>query len=171
MNIEICYTCIVDGNYIPQALTNEKKLYYYIGLGKQRYDIYKMNAINPSEGYEIIVDSKASLTQSSTRGLKEIKKIEVVFGNIEATDTTENVVRLFINGDGFSVDLYSLNTNQSKEQTIIIDVNSNSSATVNLGTIHAGISNQNNPTSIKDAGGDPNNKIRGAIKSVKIIYK
>lgn len=167
-----CYTCIVDGNYIPQALTNEKKLYYYIGLGKQRYDIYKMNAINPSEGYEIIVDSNASLSDISTRGLNEIKKIEVVFGNIVATDTTENVVRLFINGDGFPVDLlYSLNTNQSKEQTIVIDVNSNSSAKVNLGTIHAGISNQNNPTSIKDAGGDPNNKIRGAIKSVKVIYK
>lgn len=177
-----CYTCIVDGNYNSETLDDARKLAYYTAIGKQRYSIYKMNAIKYSEGYEMILDKSSndstlnSAGKTSTRTLKEIKKVEVTFGNIDATDFSENIVRFLIPGLN-GTDIYVLNTNQAKEQTIEVKINSTSSNKLTVGQIRGNVNvdqnadpnfplvNQNSPTTVE------NNILAKAIKAIKVVYK
>lgn len=101
-----CYDCINDGNYkgtdIFDTLNfdnykNFKNLRkaYYIGVGKSRNNLYKMNAIDNSEGYEIIYDStkkEDTINVTSSLELKDIKAIEIVLDTIKTHDAEENVL-------------------------------------------------------------------------------
>ena len=102
-----CYDCINDGNYDRTAVLdtvnfdnyNNKfpnlRKAYYIGVGKSRNDLYKMNAIDNSEGYEIIYDKKslgAFSSKSSSLPLEKIKAVEIVLDTIKTHDSEENVL-------------------------------------------------------------------------------
>ena len=100
-----CYECINDGNYKRTdvfdtqdntnytAFENLRKA-YYIGVGKSRNNLYKMNAINNSEGYEIIFDKNGGNIVGTTTSLhlNDIKSIEIVLDTIKTHDSEENVL-------------------------------------------------------------------------------
>ncbi len=85
-----CYACINDGNYIgddyvdvfnsavsPQYLREA----FYSAVGKERNNVYKMNAFSKSDGYQKVYSrSNAILTTASALTIKEIKAIRIVFG-------------------------------------------------------------------------------------------
>ena len=159
-----CYTCIVDGNYTPDTLTDNKYYSYYVALAKERYNAYKMNAIKLSEGYEIL---DGIYITNSTRTLKEIKKIQITFEHIPTEDFAENTIAIKFIDSILNLpedNIFVLNTNQSKEQTITITVNSATDLKINIGHLK-NIENTNNPTKVKIE------DIKNAIKSVKIVYK
>lgn len=171
-----CYTCIVDGNYEPAELTDDEKLEYNIAIGKERNNLYKLNSIKYSEGYEVIFDKESKdvvlhTEQNSSRPKSDMKTIEITFGNIDCTDREERVVRVSV--PGLNNEVYVLNTNQAKEQTLTIPVHFNSSNNnkLNANTIKNCINNINNPTVIRDEHGDVSVPIRNAVKSVRIVYK
>ena len=98
-----CYECINDGNYKRTAVLDTKtdanysnfenlRRAYYIGVGKSRNDLYKMNAIVNSEGYEIVYDKKTATSTNSTLPLEDIKAIEIVLDTIKTHDAEENVL-------------------------------------------------------------------------------
>ena len=155
-----CYTCIVDGNYPSEQLNDTTRPAYYIALGKERYNVYKMNAVKYSEGYEILYGH-------STRALKEIKKIEITFGHIRSDNFNENIVSIKFNHPDFPNEAFPLNTNQSKEQTITLNINSNSGSTITLNDI-MNMVNENESTSDIDI-----SVVQSAIKKdyIKIVYK
>lgn len=102
-----CYDCINDGNYEKTAVldtinydnyTNQfpnLRKAYYIGVGKARNDLYKMNAVENSEGYEIITDASASKLD-----LSKIKAIEIVLDTIKTHDAEENVLNYKVSTTG-----------------------------------------------------------------------
>lgn len=156
-----CYTCIVDGNYDSDILDangnydinlldNVRKYAYYVAIGKQRNDIYKMNAIKKSEGYEVT-------SSTSFSNVENIKEFKITFGHINASDFQESTVSIqFTDLPDIT---YTLNTNQSKEQTITVPVHKN-------GTVHLDyISIVNSPTTVDLV------QLKGAIKSIKVIYE
>lgn len=95
-----CYDCINDGNYnkenvfdFSNASYKNLRKTYYMAVGKERNNIYKMNAIDNSEGYEIIYDTQGGNVsgQSSTLPLSDIKSIEIVIGTIKTINNKENL--------------------------------------------------------------------------------
>lgn len=89
-----CYFCINDGNYKNKkfdTLDTRLKKAYYIAVGKERNNIYKMNAVTQSLGYEVIYDKVNGINRtSSSKALSEIKSIEIVLDKIN-TRTSENL--------------------------------------------------------------------------------
>ena len=166
-----CYTCIVDGNYKPTTLDSNLLKNYYIGVSKERYNLYKTNEIRKSEGYEIIYDKKS---QNSTirngakysKSLNKIKSVEITFGAIKAEDIQDTVVNLNINLSDIAQTNYTLNTNQTKEQTIKFDLYSNNAST-KLNRSY--ILNRINKDSMAESVTLSN--IRNAITCIKVIYK
>lgn len=180
-----CYTCIIDGNYIPENLndhinTDDKKKdlhrirAYYLALGKERQKIYKMNAIRLSEGFEVIYDVNPGkdgtpINKQTTRTLNEIKKIDITFGIIVSDDFSVNTTKFHIKNNhwgGMESVEYILNTNQTKEQTITIDVttsNANKIEYADFSIIDV------DPEEIVQ--GDHDNQILKAIKCIKVTYK
>lgn len=94
-----CYECINDGNYSNISINSLKsniQQAYYMSIGKERNDIYKMNAVDNSEGYEIIYDKnnnkKNNLdTAVSLLNVNQIKSIEIVIGTIKTLNTKEQL--------------------------------------------------------------------------------
>lgn len=158
-----CYTCGIDGNYEPKTTdasgSTRYGSAYYMGIGAQRQNLYKMNAVVTNEGIETI-----EATGASNRGMKEIKKIEVTFGHILCADYTQNVVGFKINNAHFVDQTYVLNTNQTKEQTITIIVRGTSDTAVGWDTIKGGIAIEG----VSDVTVDI---LKNAIKGVKVIYE
>ena len=98
-----CYKCINDGNYERTEVLDTKKdanysnfenlrRAYYIGVGKSRNNLYKMNAIVNSEGYEIVYDKKTATSTNSALPLENIKAVEIVLDTIKTHDAEENVL-------------------------------------------------------------------------------
>lgn len=103
-----CYECINDGNYKGVNIfdvddSNYNKEYsknlrkaFYIGIGKARNNLYKMNAVANSEGYEIIYDNNQEdmkdLSKDSTLNVSDVKSIEIVLDTVKTHDSGENVL-------------------------------------------------------------------------------
>lgn len=103
-----CYKCINDTNYVKKEIfklsdAKAKALQraYYIGIGKARNNLYKMNAIAESEGYEIVycTENTGSSTGRASVDLKKVKAIEFVFGTVYFTDLNEANVRFEVYKD------------------------------------------------------------------------
>ena len=182
-----CYTCIIDGNYIPENLNDhintddeKKDLYriraYYLALGKERQKVYKMNAIKLSEGYEVIYDVNPGkdgtpLNKQTSRTLNEIKKIDITFGIIVSDDFSVNTAKFKIKNNVWPeiepVE-YVLNTNQTKEQTITINVNTTNTNKIQYGNFEIKEEDVEPKELVQ---GDYNNQILKAIKCIKVTYK
>ena len=163
-----CYTCIIDGNYKPEIVDGVRKKAKYVAIGKERYDVYKMNAIKYSEGYEIIYDEEKSpiINKDSELKLKKIKRIDITFGTIPTTDFGENTVTIKFDSDLFEHQEFTLNTNQAKEQTISIVLKDSSvDSVLHCSNLKANLINVNesrSTVSIDDL---------KEFKLIKIIYK
>ena len=164
-----CYTCIIDGNYKPEIVEEVREKAKYVAIGKERYDVYKMNAIKYSEGYEILYDKEGknpinSSSNLSKLNLKKIKRIDITFGTIPTTDFGENTVTIKFGSDLFEHQEFTLNTNQAKEQTIsIVLKNSSSESHVSYSDLEKlAIVNSNSTVQKTDL---------QKFKLIKIIYK
>ena len=132
-----CYECINDGNYNNVKLfdTSDMLLYskcnnlrkaYYIGVGKARNNLYKMNAIENSQGYEIVYDG-AVVKSTSTYGLNKIKSIEVVLNTIKTRDLEENVLNYIVKvgPESLNSSVYTIVPNVTTKTTLTINVDQN----------------------------------------------
>lgn len=185
-----CYTCINTNNYdglfapegsdfytssgkrytsyydrISSLNSDDKKKAGYIGLAKERQDIYKTNALPVSEGYKIIYDNSTNsiitnnenVSFSNVINLREVKKLQLTFSDTKSGNSggsREPVLNLTVNINGIFYPI-SLNLDQTKEQTVIVDVSS--------------IAGNMNGMSFSKT--SPNYNVTYKIKSIKAIYK
>lgn len=195
-----CYECINDGNYkgadIFETGGDEDTKYamrkaYYIGVAKERNDVYKMNAVTKSEGYEILYfDGRESMTNptyintketTSLLDMKQIKAIELVFGAVttERRDEASLTFKVNYNGSPLKTQtgssesiLYSIPTNTTNRYTWNVEVDShiNDPNLFNLGNMIFDLVNADT-SSFVSAGENPSTKLKNSIVAIRIIYK
>lgn len=206
-----CYECINDGNYsgtdiftikeggdfgYSDELENKKTLLrkaFYIGVAKERNDVYKMNAVKNSEGYEILFfDGKVNLSESirdkttnSLLGMDKIKQIEVTFGAVNTDRRDEasltfapqyggrNLRNQFGTTDSI---LYSIPTNTTNKYTWNIEVDPEINVTTKFSLNQLIFNLQNASASSFVPQGDniisrASEKLKGSIVAIRIIYK
>lgn len=196
-----CYECINDGNYTKNHIfdvsdsdfnkyINLRKI-YYIGTAKEKNDIYKMNAVKESEGYEILFtyDKTAgrpasALMQggygdSSILNLNKIKEIEIVFSAVNVTrldeaslvfSTVYNGVNLKNDSDG-NAKRYSIPTNTQNYYTWYVEVDplfANGNTKFLLTNLHFDNQNEFSSFPMGDVGSE---ELKKSIREIKIIYK
>ncbi len=124
-----CYDCINDGNYTSSDIfvdndgdnidTKKKKqslrTAYYIGVAKCRNNLYKMNAVENSQGYEIVTDE---LNEKSIK-FSTVKALEITYQGL--IDNEESSTALF------SCDIYDGSTKLNTESVLFV----NNSANIN----------------------------------------
>lgn len=194
-----CYFCINDGNYENvkfDDLNDSLKMAYYLASGKERNNIYKMNAVKDSLGYEVIYDRATGkhLSGASTKPISEIKSIEIVLDKIYSRDSSDNLRFTYYIGNidetnevaqnDVSPTNFSVANNQT-EITITVNPEKFGNRNVNLKMTDLHIVNQLNESQCNIYfRGDPNReKINGnwdqynnqifqqAIKYIRVIYK
>lgn len=191
-----CYDCINDGNYdalnILSDTTNSSysnlRKAYYIGIGKARNNLYKMNAIDNSQGYEVIYMDYNSLGHakdvSSSLGLNNIKSIEIVVGTLKTHDSNETVLRYRIT-DGtqnLNNETYSIVSNSTQDYTITVNVDPTISSTSPINLSDLRFINENSESTVYDKGTDGNEYtgtddetntriFSNAVKYIRVIYK
>lgn len=197
-----CYDCINDSNYKnleifkywedPEAesktISSDFNKYYnlrksfYIGIAKERNDIYKMNAVKNSEGYEIIYINGAEVpsTQTSILDMKQIKEIEVVFGAVNTNLQNEQTVTFSVEypatkpiGGTLYNTSYSVPTRTTNYYTWKIKVDPNIEATgkFNIGNLFFNLQNADTSSFYENSLGATSNKLKKSIKEIRIIYK
>lgn len=188
-----CYTCINTSGYDSEFKQKTDKEYYkdgkkytayydrigslenenkkragYIGLAKERQDIYKTNTLPVSEGYEIVQrDEKLSTSEGVTINgfnllANKIKKLQITISDTKEANALpsgtakEPILQLNITAGGKTFSNQAINLNQKKEQTITLDV---SDVTSEINEIKF----------LK--GNMPNYDVSYKVKSIKAIYK
>lgn len=178
-----CYTCINTNNYhdislfssdaksyyekIASLKNNAKKLAGYIGIAKERQNIYKTNALPVSEGYKILLSADREIEAENGEykeilagvSVTNIKAVQITFAATTSMNTSgsrEPVLRLrarFNSNNGAMRDIH-INLDQAKEQTVVVDIS-------DINTI-------NRIELMKDS---PNYAVEYTVKSIKAIYK
>lgn len=127
-----CYDCINDGNYLENsrdifAEGGAKKTAYYIAVGKEKNNLYKMNAIDNSQGYEIVFDNSINhpIANTSSIDWSRIKAIEIVLGTIKSAGSSESLRLTYqLNGNELTTDS-SISSNQGNT-TVYLKLKENS---------------------------------------------
>ncbi len=188
-----CYDCINDGNYnnvdifeesggaYSNTYANLRKA-YHIGVGKARNNLYKMNAVENSQGYEIVYDG-AVVKATSTYGLDKIKSIEVVLKTIKTRDAEENVLNytVKVGSQSVSSQIFTIVPNVTTKTTLKIEVDQNVDANNKVGITSLDFTNIfEHSTAYSDeasteAIADFNQKsaqiVRDSIEFIRIIYR
>lgn len=179
-----CYKCIVNSNYLKNyyngtemvdtysnkldinSLEIPKQRLYYTAVGYERQNIYKSNAIVNSEGLEVFDigntlhtnTSDCTITNGSSRPINEIKQIKVIISNVKTANNTTPVAEfnLFMNGSEQIGENERVSI-QNKEQTITVDVNSETTSKLNTLTIRKTY--------------PENEDVKFFVKEIEIIYK
>ncbi|MBR3614266.1 MAG: hypothetical protein IKL55_03715 [Clostridia bacterium] len=177
-----CYECINDGNYLKTDIfdTIDNSNYdtyknlrkaYYIGVGKSRNNLYKMNAITNSDGYEIIYDKEShvgGIANTSSRNIADIKAIEIVLDTVKSLDSQENVLNFQIRttyGDELNSNVYTIVPNVTTNTTLRIEVNPNITRESKISASQL-IFNNTDPLSAVTS-----ENVKNSIKFVKVIYR
>lgn len=200
-----CYDCINDCNYRgldifqywenPDAKPPEVKKprsdfdkyhnlrkAFYIGVAKERNDIYKMNAVKNSEGYEIIYINENVIpsTQTSILDIKKIKEIEVVLGAVNTKFENENVLTFSIEypanspiGGTLYNTMYSVPTRTLNNYTwkIKVDPNTAQSGKFNISNLYFRLQNADTSSFYENNLDATSLKLKNSIKEIRIIYK
>lgn len=215
-----CYDCINDGNYeVNQIFKNafgeykkldefgtevtitvpekEKKVSqnlvkaYYIGVGKCRNNLYKMNAIANPQGYEIIYNNdpnnaEANITRDSSLPMNKVKAIEIVTGTIKTTDSNETVLQYKVkyNGGYLTDEIYAISSNVVVDNTINVRLDpfkpaSQETSVINgsMNSLKLEFENQASTSTAyyEGAGGvietESTKVFKNSIKYIRIIYK
>lgn len=185
-----CYDCITDGNYKGTKIFNgtadtlKLRTAYYLGIGKLRNNLYKMNAVAKSQGYEVIEPGGMS-----TLPLKDVKSIEIVIGTLKTKSPDETVVNYNIKYGTTHLNetIYSVVTNVTSDHTITVNVNPTVSSTNKFSYYGLDVINQNpestvyspsdsDPTVCKFEGEtsfDTRQTLifRDVVKYIRLIYK
>lgn len=183
-----CYTCINSDNYanisnfesskrnstdyyakIGSLNDINKKVAGYVGLAKERQNIYKTNALSVSQGYKVFSTSAHTDTGNVSVSfpninLNNVTKLYITFANtqsnisdsVKAKTLKESIFNFDINVNGVIFNNISINLDQKKEQTIILDLPNTMSGIISSLSI------------MKKA---PNYNVGYDIKSIKVIYK
>lgn len=193
-----CYDCINDYNNEKMSLFDPDdpnyistingtfdqnfRDAYYIAIGKERNNIYKMNAVVNSQGFEILSSG------ASKKNLKEIKALEVVFGSVKTTDKNENILsyKVKVGNDYLNDSVYSISSNSSENQTMTIEVKPdiNSASSVSEGSLYFEVQ-QENSTTVKKGETESTSTyaspeeyrnaksliLKSYIESIRVIYK
>lgn len=182
-----CYECINDGNYDNVKIFEESscgnlRKAYHIAVGKARNNLYKMNAFENSQGYEIVYDG-AVIKATSTYGLDKIKAIEVVLNTIKTKDSEENVLNYTVKVGTQLVNssVYTIVPNVTTKTTLTIDVDQNVTAANKVGATKLDFTNIfDQSTAYSD---DPNTEamtdfnqksaqiVRDSIEFIRVIYR
>lgn len=201
-----CYDCINDGNYFNRdtdgdniqdaqinifdttdtEYNNYKNLRksYYMSVGKERNDTYKMNAVSNSQGYEILRCDTPGMGQSSavgsSLGINKIKAIEISIGTIYSQNASiRSAIYTFdysSDATNLSNDSYSVATNNSSNNSTqslnikVIPGKLNGTAKFNITNLNPQCENANdiiNPANGENA----IVQLTKAIKYIRIIYK
>lgn len=201
-----CYDCINDGNYFNRdtdgdgvfdaqinifdktdtEYNNYKNLRkaYYMGVGKERNDTYKMNAVVNSQGYEILrcdtPGAGSSSTETSSLGVDKIKAIEISIGTIYSQNASIRSAIYTFNyssdATNLSNDSYSIATNNSSNNSTqslnitVIPGKLKGTAKFNISNLHPICENANDILNPAD-GANAENQFINAIKYIRIIYK
>ena len=183
-----CYDCINDGNYNETNIFENSdylglQAAYYLAIGKERNNLYKMNAIEPSEGYEIVFDKNQGIGKSSTLPLNKIKSIEIVLGTIHTRSSNSEEITYNFEVDSKPLEKVGRNTissNSTSDVTINLRFNpnsfKNSSGKFSLNDLKV-IQESSNSTYLNSPDepiADANRKqeiFKSAVKYIKVIYK
>lgn len=207
-----CYDCINDGNYKnievgnkqyevinifdEQIYSNTNQQYnydmfkylrkgYYLAVGKERNNLFKMNAIDNSQGYEIIYNIQEGIQKSSTLTIGEIKSIEIVIGTIKTRNTKENLRYNYKLKDK-QIDLNdvspnSILSNDTNLTYIRINLNpkdfsqfTSNTDSLSLDSLGFEIQDSNNTIYINtpdEQGTNAENAFKKAVKYIRVIYK
>ena len=191
-----CYKCVNDRNYHDTSIFDETyfgnsnyanlRRAFYIGVGKIRNNIYKMNAFSSSYGYEIILDRQNAgsiVNKFSARPYSQIKSIEIVFGKIPTTDRVESAITFTFGTGGhvFNNQEYRIATNNIYDQMVVVDIDPmvfTGSAVNTCSVSNIDINNLNVETTLDLEVKDPTTgdvvgtrPINDLIKYVRVIYK
>lgn len=174
-----CYDCINDGNYEKVNIFDINSIdeeyrdraidlqrAYYIGVAKCKNNLYKMNGVQNSKGFEIIYDSERGIYGTSSLPISEIKALEIVFGTIRTT-ASDDIIRCKIEYNNEEIteeDSYSINANSSGNSTVVANINNNNN-TFKLDWNRLKFENDTMEIVLVD------NDIKNRVKSVKVIYK
>ena len=174
-----CYDCINDGNYKHENIfivtggakdyTNLRRA-FYIGVGKERNNIYKMNAIENSQGYEVIynTDPNNSVAKSSTLPLGKVKAIEIGIGKIDTSDRNETTASYTVSiGGTLNDSTYTIPTNSTRLYTIVVEVDPNRAGLSYTNKVSKASIHFTNLSSISTTTNTPED----VIKYIRVIYK
>lgn len=188
-----CYKCINTNNYYDESLWDlTKNSYYarinslikvkvepptseelsidkrtagYIGLAKERQNIYKTNALPVSQGYKMLYLNTSS-TGSNNNGsvnwaekinLKHIKELEIVFSETKSNTPGIREPQLALKvGVGGKEKSIVINLDQTLEQKRMITIEEES---------------DNDIDNIQFIKNSPNYDVSYEVKSIKAIYK
>lgn len=193
-----CYDCINDYNNEKMSLFDPDdpnyistingtfdenfRDAYYIAIGKERNNIYKMNAVVNSQGFEILSSG------ASKKNLKEIKALEVVFGSVKTTDKNETILsyKVKVGNDYLNDSVYSISSNSSENQTMTIEVKPdiNSASSVSEDSLYFEVQQENSTTvkkgetestttyaSPEEYRNAKSEILKSYIESIRVIYK
>ena len=184
-----CYDCVNDGNYIEKRVdffaNNSRRTAYYIAVGKEKNNLYKMNAINDSHGYEVIYDIQKSSSKASSRNINDIKQIEIVLETIKTSNIKENLrYKYFIDKTEVKDDYVkpnSISSNEPSNITLTLNLNpddfKDKKTPFNIGLLEVQNKNPDQSTTYSSIPGDNKDRSKeteiflNAIKYVRVIYK
>ena len=189
-----CYDCINDGNYenkniFEKDLSNSYiynnpnlRKAYYMGVGSKRNDLYKMNAIEISQGYEIICREPPTdlVNAKSSLNISEIKSLEIVLGKIKSRNSIPLRYEYFLDGVHITenfVSIPSINPNSSKNTTLIINLDPNEFVSKNKllqFTTNFTVTCDSNDiylNTMDETTVDAQKAFNNAIKYIRVIYK
>ncbi len=190
-----CYDCINDGNYAGKKIFDDSdatefgkyenlRKAFYIAVGKSRSNIYKMNAIQYSQGYEVIYDKGNIPEKTSELPLKSIKGIEIVLDTLKSHSENENVVeyRVTCSGEILNDKQYEIIPNITSNTTIKVEVSPDVTSDKKVNVNNLEFTNLNDDSEVYSPDTDGNDKydgdpdkqtkiVRDSIKYVRVIYR
>ncbi len=205
-----CYYCINDKNYFDESKdvfrqidyeaadhkANDDKCKnlqyaYYIAVGKERNNLYKMNAFTNSQGYEIIYmragikPETKTYSGESSLGANKVKSIQITINPLKFKGgTPESVINFAAYTSRGGTPLSETNSSfytinySSTISTFNIDVNPNISHSSTLKWANLQFKNQRADSTLSGDNGltvvgsdDISETLRNYTLCVKIIYK
>lgn len=184
-----CYTCVNDGNYSEEKVnifdnyTDDKfavlRKAFYLGLGKERNNVYKMNAFRDSYGSQRLyrnmvgVDPNAVIQGQGNYKLDQFRALKITFSYVSGEGENSVTFKAGIGNNGTitqycSDDQYSIPANTAQLYTVTIDCNNlNVDTTLLTGTsIYDYIQFETNThnTTVE-------NNLKNAIRFIEAVYK
>ena len=141
-----------------------------------------MNAIENSQGYEILYDG-AVVKATSTYSLAQIKSVEVVLNTIKTRDSEENVLNYKVNvgAQELNKEIFTIVPNVTTKTTLKIDVDQtiNSASKVGITSLDfvnifdhsTAYSDKASTESIPDFKQKSAQIVRDSIEFIRVIYR
>ena len=159
---------------------------FYIGVGKERNNLYKPNAANVSSGYEIIYNTNSSNsnlvspTNTTTKNASQIDYIEVVFGYFDEPVNSIETIGLVEDTSRYYYDTNNIHARYNTSQTRIMyikdpkclisdDPSANPDTTISVDNVLRRIDFTR--TSSPDVINLPLNNKSILVKFIKVVYK